>query len=180
MLNNGSPEPVLETDERCTYFLTILPVHPEWLDEASGSDQAPTKYRPSGEHVVNKHRPGSDQDSEGKRASTGQVPDKYRASGEQVPTKYRLSADQVPTKYRSYVKEIETLISVIKGEMQFSEIMETLQLRHKPHFRDNYLQPTLKSGFIGMTIPDKPKSSKQKYRLTEKGRELREQLKKEL
>lgn len=24
---NGSPAPVLETDDQCTYFLTVLPVH---------------------------------------------------------------------------------------------------------------------------------------------------------
>jgi len=28
MERNGSPLPILETDEQCTYFLTTLPVHP--------------------------------------------------------------------------------------------------------------------------------------------------------
>jgi len=30
----------------------------------------------------------------------------------------------------------------------------------------------LKLGFIAMTIPDKPRSSKQKYKLTDKGRQI--------
>ena len=31
------------------------------------------------------------------------------------------------------------------------------------------LKPLLDSGLLEMTIPDKPRSSKQRYRLTEKG-----------
>ena len=56
------------------------------------------------------------------------------------------------------------------------EIMALLQLKHLKTFRKNYLQPLLDAGWLEMTIPDKPRSSKQKYRLTEKGRELQEQL----
>jgi DNA-binding PadR family transcriptional regulator len=36
-------------------------------------------------------------------------------------------------------------------------------------FRHQVLNPLLKEGLVMMTIPDKPRSSKQKYRLTEKG-----------
>lgn len=39
-------------------------------------------------------------------------------------------------------------------------------------FRHQVLNPLLEAGLIEMTIPDKPRSSKQKYRLTERGREI--------
>ena len=42
--------------------------------------------------------------------------------------------------------------------------MELLELKHRPTFRDNYLLPALELGYIDMTIPDKPNSSKQKYK----------------
>jgi ATP-dependent DNA helicase RecG len=38
MKNNGSPEPVLETDEQCTYYLTVLSVHPEVYDQDHDQD----------------------------------------------------------------------------------------------------------------------------------------------
>jgi predicted transcriptional regulator len=36
----------------------------------------------------------------------------------------------------------------------------------------SYLKPALDDDLIEMTIPDKPRSSKQKYRLTEKGKRV--------
>jgi len=60
----------------------------------------------------------------------------------------------------------------MKGEMKRHEMQETLGLKHEDHFRIAYLCPALEAGLIEMTIPDKPRSSKQKYRLTEKGRQF--------
>ena len=58
-----------------------------------------------------------------------------------------------------------------KGEYSTSDLMAQLQLKHRPTFIYNYMQPALKAGLIEMTIPDKPNSKYQRYRLTEKGKE---------
>ena len=52
------------------------------------------------------------------------------------------------------------------GDKEYStkELMELLGLKHRPTFRDNYLLPALELGLIEMTVPDKPNSSKQKYK----------------
>ncbi len=50
--------------------------------------------------------------------------------------------------------------------------MAKLGLKDRMHFSQAYLQPALEEDLIEMTIPDKPKSRLQKYRLTSKGREL--------
>jgi len=39
-------------------------------------------------------------------------------------------------------------------------------------FRHQVLAPLLEDGLLEMTIPDKPTSSKQKYRLTAKGKAM--------
>jgi ATP-dependent DNA helicase RecG len=49
------------------------------------------------------------------------------------------------------------------------QLQEALYLKSEENFRQLYLMPALLSGFIEMTIPDKPKSRLQKYRLTPKG-----------
>lgn len=72
--------------------------------------------------------------------------------------------------------EVERVVLVLQGEMKRTQIQEALGLRHDDHFREAYLLPALQAGCVAMTIPDKPKSSRQKYRLTPKGEALRARL----
>jgi ATP-dependent DNA helicase RecG len=50
--------------------------------------------------------------------------------------------------------------------------MAKLGLKDEKHFRIQYQQAAIACGLIEMTIPDKPRSRLQKYRLTETGRML--------
>jgi len=70
--------------------------------------------------------------------------------------------------------QVQKLISVIQGEQSSSELMAILESKHRDSFTENYLKPALEAGFIEMTIPDKPKSRLQKYRLTENGERHRQ------
>jgi ATP-dependent DNA helicase RecG len=71
--------------------------------------------------------------------------------------------------------EVIGMLSVLKGAMDRRSLQVALGLKAEKNFRLVYLRPALDAGFIEMTIPDKPRSSKQKYRLTDKGRQaLRE------
>jgi ATP-dependent DNA helicase RecG len=56
--------------------------------------------------------------------------------------------------------------------MKRSELRLALGLKHEEHFRKSYLLPALKAGRIEMTLPDKPRSSKQRYRITLQGEEI--------
>jgi ATP-dependent DNA helicase RecG len=69
------------------------------------------------------------------------------------------------------------LVMVLKEEKSRQEIMDKLDLRHIPSFRELYLQPCLDAGLIEMTQPNKPKSKTQNYRLTKKGLELKKKKK---
>jgi hypothetical protein len=84
---------------------------------------------------------------------------------------FRLFPDQATDQVDELVKR---LILVLIDEKNKQELMDSLDLRHVPNFRDNYLNPSLEGGYIEMTILDKPNSSIQKYRLTGKGIELKE------
>ena len=68
--------------------------------------------------------------------------------------------------------EVVRLTREIKGEMKRSDLQRSLNLRHEDHFRQAYRKPALEHGAIEMTIPHKPRCSKQSYRLTHHGRFL--------
>lgn len=68
--------------------------------------------------------------------------------------------------------QVSQLLSIITGEMSRTEMQQTLGLKHRDSFVAAYLQPALHAGLIEMTIPGKPQSRLQKYRLTDKGRVL--------
>lgn len=56
--------------------------------------------------------------------------------------------------------------------MNRAELMALLGLRDEKHFREHYLQAGIAAGVLEMTLPDKPSSRLQKYRLTAAGRRL--------
>ena len=62
------------------------------------------------------------------------------------------------------------LVQLKEGEKSISELLKDMGLTHKKSFRDTYLHPALDTGLIERTIPDKPNSRLQKYRLTKQGR----------
>ena len=67
--------------------------------------------------------------------------------------------------------QVKTLLKVLgHGAMNRKELMEAIGLKDVKHFTQYYLQPALLAGLLEMTIPDKPKSKNQSYRLTEKGK----------
>lgn len=78
----------------------------------------------------------------------------------EIGTKPALSRHQVDILHKC--REDSTLVS----------LMAVTGRSDRTKFRHQVLNALLKAEFIEMTIPDKPRSSKQKYRLTEKGREL--------
>ena len=76
------------------------------------------------------------------------------------------------------MEEIQSVLKVMTGEMNSKEIIQALELKHTGNFRVNYLEPTLKIGLVERIYPNKPNHPKQKYRLTEKGLEIKVRIKK--
>ena len=83
----------------------------------------------------------------------------------------------LPYKNHTSLKQIVQVLHKSKKEMTRNELQKALKLENRGHFLQEYLQPALDRGLIEMTLPDRPTSKKQKYRLTELGRSVAEELK---
>jgi ATP-dependent DNA helicase RecG len=59
-----------------------------------------------------------------------------------------------------------------KSQRSTSDLIIELGLAHRPTFRKNYLHPALAAGLIEMTQPDTPRARNQKYRLTDRGKQM--------
>ena len=68
------------------------------------------------------------------------------------------------------VAAVVRLLRAMAGDVTRQHLQEALGLKHEDHFRSAYLQPALRAGLVEMTIPDKPRSRSQRYRLTPAGR----------
>ena len=73
--------------------------------------------------------------------------------------------------------EVKKVIAALVGTMARRELQEKLGLKDAESFRKRYLLPALKSGLVEMTMPDKPNSSLQAYRLAAAGRALQKRSK---
>ena len=50
-------------------------------------------------------------------------------------------------------------------------MMTYMNLKHRASFLINYIHPLLQEQLLSLTIPDKPKSPRQKYIVTERGQD---------
>ncbi len=63
----------------------------------------------------------------------------------------------------------------MSAEHDIPTLMTWAGRSNRSKFREAVLTPLLVLGLLEMTIPDKPNSSKQRYRLTEQGKALRDE-----
>ncbi len=89
----------------------------------------------------------------------------------QIGTKSALSLSQVcPKSVPSSV--FLQLLGIARDEASIDGLMEVAGQTNRTRFRKAVLRPLLEAGVLEMTIPDKPRSSKQKYRLTKAGKHM--------
>ena len=90
-----------------------------------------------------------------------------------APSRHPVSTQSAPN-----VENIDKLIVFCTEARSFGEMLAFMGLTDRTKFRRKYVHQLLDADILEQTIPDKPNSQNQKYRLTAKGLALKESLKK--
>ena len=89
---------------------------------------------------------------------------------EQAQDKYRTSTGQVEDTFHTDNVNIKNLIKIIGDkEMSVKAMMESIGLKGRDNFLNQYLTPALTQGYVRMLYPKSPRHPRQKYLLTPKG-----------
>jgi ATP-dependent DNA helicase RecG len=67
-------------------------------------------------------------------------------------------------------EQVAIMLQTACEPRSLKELQSAVGLKHRPHFLKAYLEPLLAAKWLEMTIPDKPRSPKQRYRTTDSGR----------
>lgn len=99
-------------------------------------------------------------------------------SEHQAGTRLAPSWDQVGTKLGLSWDQVYKVLELCEKPLLITKIMGALDWKHRTKFRNKFIHPLLEVELIEMTIPDKPQSPNQQYVITEKGKGLLKELKK--
>ena len=90
----------------------------------------------------------------------------------QAGMKLGLSWDEVGTKIGLSWDEVEILFIALQEPKTMVELKELYRWSNTTKFKAKYVKPLIEAQFVGMTLPDKPTSPKQRYYLTDNGKVL--------
>ena len=69
-------------------------------------------------------------------------------------------------------EQVAIMLQAACEPSSLKELQSAVGLKHRPHFINAYLEPLLAAKWLEMTIPDKPRSPKQRYRTTDLGHKV--------
>ena len=131
--------------------------------------RTPSFHQKGGQFVQTPWRPTTGPSTQ----VTAQVVSDVRVGAEkrsrELASALGLSAAQVTAQVTAQVVEV---LGAAAGEGKSREQLQAAAgMKHREHFRKAYVEPLVNAGWIERTIPNKPTSRLQRYRLTDKGRD---------
>jgi ATP-dependent DNA helicase RecG len=158
MSKNGNPEPVFYTDEERTLFLVTLPCQTDWLVTKSV-----TKLTREEVDII---MMGSLNFEVLNNLLIKDISDVRDYIREKIAT---MPVTKSVTKSVTKIIELTEYLAIEKTR---EEILGFLEIGNQTKNFNANIKPLLDNDIIELTVPDKPRSRNQKYRLTSKGKKL--------
>jgi ATP-dependent DNA helicase RecG len=193
MRKNGSPEPIIYTDEQRILFLTTLPVHPLLLEQeivevskqvskgVSKHDDVEDKYKSLNFKTLDDIITFSN--GVGNTVSNGVNAQESDQVTKQVTKEVTKEIDlQLSDKQKNNIRKLinttvspfaENILNFLNdAPLSKREILEMLKLSNQTKNKERHIDPLMNCGWVAYTIPDNPKDMNQRYQLTDAGKRL--------
>ena len=153
---HGVAEPVIDVSE---HWVTVTFPRP-----TAAADEEEEEEEEDGRPVRRKADRGPGSSGSGPESAT------TRRGTQSAPGRHPVGTQSAPSR-----EQVDILRDCFE-KRSFSELIGVVKRSDRTKFRNQVLNPLLAAGWLEWTMPDKPTSSRQQYRLTAKGRDLLAQL----
>lgn len=163
MQNNGSPDPVFNTDAQSTHFLVTLPVHPFADTNQVNNEVTPFSINSLDDvlAVIN-----DDTNEVGNGATNGATNGVNNGAANEVKRKVAaIIEDDI------HARVIEMLLNM-KRWVNRANLFKEMKLSNQSTNRGKYLDPLLALDLVKMEYPETPTHPKQRYKITSAGENL--------
>jgi ATP-dependent DNA helicase RecG len=99
----------------------------------------------------------------------------FELQGNSFLVTFRATMVPTPIQRPQVTPQVLALLTAATGGLSRLQLQQKIGLSDRTHFRMAYLEPLLAAGWLQLTIPDKPRSSRQRYRTTDLGKQIRSQ-----
>lgn len=167
---NGSGPATIGTDERRSFFLMTIPCRAGFEEVIPlGGSSSPEYHSARLEQILG-------QKFVQVQESVSQSLIKEKEELEQLLVQFSIQVWNRPRgkvdKYKMCLVVIDTLCILHEKPMRASLLCGLLGLGATYELKRKILQPLIQFGYVAMTVPDRLRSAKQSYKLTEKGMAL--------
>lgn len=153
MKANGSPDPIIDTDNQCTHVLVTLPVHPLFKSSDQASDVASDQVKASVFNTLEDVIIFINQVTDGASDGVNDVP-----------------SDQVKEILNNEVHNKTThLLSNLTNWIRREDLFSKINLSNNSTNRKKYLDPLFELEWVKMEFPERKTHPNQRYKLTDIG-----------
>lgn len=168
MANNGSPNPIFETDEQ-TYVLVTLPVHEGFKGSNGANNQAPVSDNAI---VFNDLDDIIAFSNQANNQVSDQVNDQVsdQASDQANDQANDQVSDQVKTILNNEVhSRVEEMLTLLKTKLKRADLFKLMDLSNHSTNRKKYLDPLIDLGWVEMEHPEERTHPNQTYKTNDSG-----------
>lgn len=151
METNGSPKPIFKTDENSSYFLSVIPAHP-------GADKSFLNIS----------------DNQGKHLVFSDLEDIIRFANQatnqvtnQDENKAGNSIEEILE--REVHDRVKDVLTLLQNRLSRSELFEKMGLTNQSFNKEKFLDPLISLKWVQMAFPEKSRTPKQTYKITDSG-----------